>query len=419
MHAKHPKLVGAAGGRPGSSHRVGPTSAAFWVVLALLVTPLSSSAESWCAYPIWAHEWGVQVFGEAPNAPEKLSSAHTPTDATEASTTPSVRNLPIDGGERDLPVLAFYAPTGWSDPIPLGLEVGFSAGAASRWYPQVDTRVDAVTANSDDAKAKREALLAARAARRPFGTTNDPLGADPTRQLLWEHLNLSAKGAASALTSQSWVEAQRQLDGALWVSRGAESERFAFYEGKTDERPLVQVERGEGWTEQQPRYLLKNQSEWPVHDVLVVRRHGTEAWVFYAPSLDPSGEAKFSFDEAMDAGSDAFRKATRGRLSDTLVDAETPTPPKEYRWGGSECVEGRDPAKPVETASGHQLYQAEVDLLLDTWGPALFEHEGTVVIYREDVATLDALMPLSLYTDMFHFIDLRRTGLVLWTDATW
>ncbi len=36
------------------------------------------------------------------------------------------------------------------------------------------------------------------------------------------------------------------------------------------------------------------------------------------------------------------------------------------------------------------------------------------VLYREDPAALDAAAPLSIYTDMHHFVRMSRTGLVLW-----
>jgi len=416
MHAKHPKLVGAAGGRPGSSHRVGPTSAAFWVVLALLVTPLSSSAESWCAYPIWAHEWGVQVFGGAKSAPLPLSFAHDST-GTVSEPTP-VRDMDVDSGVRALPVVSFFAPQTRFDTVPIGLEVGFSAGKAALWFPQVDTLVDAATANAATALDERQALLDARAKRDPYGE-NPVLGADPTRQLVWETLSLEEKGKGSEKSTQTWVDALRKLDGALWVERGAESERFAFYEGRTDEKPLLEVERGDEWSDTRAHYVLKNPSAWPVHDVLVVRRVGKQAYVFYAPSIPAGKSAGFVLEDALQVGSDAFKEATRGQLEKSLVDATTPTPPTDYDWSTGTCVMGRDPAVPVEVAEGHRLYQAEVDVLLDAWGPAFFEQEGTVVVYREDPGYLDAMMPLSLYTDMYHFIELRRAGLVLWTDAQW
>ena len=73
----------------------------------------------------------------------------------------------------------------------------------------------------------------------------------------------------------------------------------------------------------------------------------------------------------------------------------------------------RDPAVPVEAAEGHRLYAAEVDVLLSVWAERLLEAEGTHIVYREDVEALDALMPASLYTDMYHFIDWRRLGIVL------
>lgn len=46
----------------------------------------------------------------------------------------------------------------------------------------------------------------------------------------------------------------------------------------------------------------------------------------------------------------------------------------------------------------------------------MFEQPGLTLIYRESPAHLDDIMPLSLYSDMYHNITLHRVGLVVQRD---
>ena len=76
----------------------------------------------------------------------------------------------------------------------------------------------------------------------------------------------------------------------------------------------------------------------------------------------------------------------------------------------------RDPAVPVERSADHRLFAAEVDVLLDTWEPWLFRTDGpgnAHLLYREDVGAIDATVPIKLYTDMYHWVDLHRLSVVL------
>jgi hypothetical protein len=77
----------------------------------------------------------------------------------------------------------------------------------------------------------------------------------------------------------------------------------------------------------------------------------------------------------------------------------------------------RNPAVPVEHAEGHRLYAQEVDAMLDVWGASFFDAQGTTITYREDTAYLDQEMPLSIYTDMYNFVLLRRAGLAVWSHV--
>ena len=88
-------------------------------------------------------------------------------------------------------------------------------------------------------------------------------------------------------------------------------------------------------------------------------------------------------------------------------------PPEEVRWDRDDCVMMRDPGVPVEVAGDHRLYSGEVDVLMDVWSPRLLQRDGVHLVYREDTAALDALMPVGVYTDMYHYVQWSRLGVVL------
>jgi len=388
--------------------------------LAALLAPRSSRAESWCAYPLWAHEWGVQVFsgGHATRAGADASALpgyfHDAPAAHPAPSGSPVRAMDRDYGERELPVLHFYA-AGGGDSVPLGLEVGFAQGDATSWYPQVDARRTSAVANGAAARTARQSLLAARTARSAGrGGPSSLLPADPTSQLEWDRLTLTTApqhARAAAPATAPWVDRLRSFPDALWVNGASESERFVFYEARTTETPAVRLERGPTYATGRRHVLLHNVSRAAVFDVFLVHREGTSTYVFYAPSIPAGASSGLVLEDHAVTGA-ALAAATRAHLRTQLVDAQQPSRPTTASWG-PECVMMRDPAVPVTTAEGHRLYANEADALLEVWGARFFDAQGTTIVYREDVHTLDAVMPLSLYTDMYHFVQLRRAGLVL------
>ncbi len=336
----------------------------------LLLLAAAAQAESWCASPLVVHEWGVQVLrtdGAAPIGAPIPDHFHrsAPVRAAPAR----VRDLPADTGARDLPVLHFYAPLVWGPTVPVGIEVGFTEGRASAWYPQVDRA--------------------------------GPAGLEP--QLVWDSLMLTAAPTNPATaTDVAWVDDLRGIE-SLWVNRGGESERYLFYEADTTESPSVVIERGASWSPDRPHHVLRNRSAWTVHDVFVVH-HGPDGdFAFFAPAIPPGRTAGFLLDAHAFADPAAL-------LTSRLVD---PTgPPTAVDWT-QDCVMMRDPAVPAATL-GHHLYPDEMSALLDVWKARLFDAPGTTIVYREDTRALDAAMPLAVYTDMYHHVDLRRTGLVVW-----
>jgi hypothetical protein len=328
----------------------------------LLLAVDVASAKSWCASPVVAHEWGVAVL-------RPQGGLSLPTDlppwfersgvAPLAGATP-VRSLPADNGVRTLPVVQLWRGDDRPGPIPFALEVGFTQGTAAVWWPPVD----ALSLHT------------------------------PERQLAWDALVLDDVPAGAVRDSAlPWVGRLREA-GPLWVSRGPDSERFVFYEGRTREAPAVTVV-------DDPRGIrVRNTGDWPVHDVWVVRdgrAHGV-------PRLAPGEEAAPSVSRAVDA---AWRSEVRAGWVDPAGRALVPR-----RASGEGCVTGRDPAVPVSRAEGHALYAPEVDAMLTVWGERLFG-AADHLLYREDVAALDAVMPVSLYTDMTHWLTWRRLGVVL------
>ncbi|MFT5354812.1 MAG: hypothetical protein ACI9KE_002025 [Polyangiales bacterium] len=377
-------------------------------LISLSAAPLAH-AESWCARPLWVHEWGVQSFdGQGvPTAATLPPWFHRTAQPGPPASTPA-RHLPADGGERSLPVLHFYSRGSQSgSTIPIGIEVGFRRGAATHWYPQIQGLRTAAQANSVAAGASRELLVQARAARVPFAAPGSPLGRDLTRQLFWDRLELSAQPARSPhATTLPWIAAARDLS-SMWVNGTQETERFVFYEGATRERPLIQLERGSRYSASRRHLIVYNRSAYPVHDVVLTHREGNDTYVIHVPRIPAGRRAGFILEEHVVADGVL---SSRGHLRDRLIDAGAPTN-SEATIGG--CPMMRDPGVPTESAASHHLYRGEVDLILQTWGADFFDGPGTTLLYREDITYLDAMMPISIYTDMYNSIVLHRAGLAV------
>jgi len=370
----------------------------------------AAHAESWCAEPLFVHEWGVHVFGGDGKAlaPVDLPPWFHGTAQPSADARLPVRALPVDSGIRFLPVLHFYG-AGAAAAIPIGVEVGFAGGSASVWYPGVDVLRPAGAANSPAARAERARLVLDRAARVPFAVQK-PLGPDPTSQLVWDRLELSSQPRTPPIASDlSWLRRAREL-GALWVERPGESERFVFYEAATREPEPLVVKRGPTWSPSRRHLIVENHGRFAVHDIFFVDHVGKATYVFEIPSIPAGRSAGFIVeDHPLDPA-----KLPLERMRQLLVDPTRSSPGAAI---AGECVMGRDPAVPFTRAEGHRLYRAEAELILDIWGKRFFEQAGTSIVYREDTAQLDEVMPLSIYTDMFHHVVMRRMGLALWQDV--
>jgi len=357
-------------------------SLALSFALSLPLTPVAH-AGLMCARPLIVHEWGVQVFGPdgAALPGEPLPDFfHGPGKTLAFTPQVPVRDLPRDNGMRELPVMHFYSPAaaaGYTATVPFALDVGFAKGHATSWFPDADQ-----------------------------------LGSGP-KQLIWSRLDLLPTPTfAPAKTTTAWVERARQVPG-LWVNSARESERFVFYEGRTREQVPLVIRRAAGWTQTARKLEIANVGGHPVHDVMFVQREGKLTRVHHFADIQPGRSVAFDLDQSVVTDVAA---ATRGALDKALVDARAPLPAADA-WDRSTCVMDRDPAVAFSRADGHRLYRAEVDLLLSVWGERFFGGDGTRIVYREDTAYLDEVMPVSLYTDMYNYIMLQRAGLVLWSGV--
>ncbi len=383
------------------------------LLLVLLLPPANVQAGApLCAAPIWVHEWGVQSFDDQ----GRRQSVQTPAWFHRASTSPGsaspppVRHLPPGSGLRALPVLHFYSPERRDIPtpfpIPIGIEVGFCEGEASEWYPQVDGRRSRAATQTQAARASHARLPSLRAD--PARTT--PVPRDPTFQLFWDHLLLTRTPQhAPHPATEAWVQQARTF-GALWAN-GRESERFVFYEADTTERSALVVERGPTWRANRRQLRIRNRASHPVHDVFLTHVEEGQSFTIRVPTI-PAGAHVDHVLEDHRAAPNGLQRALRRTLRDRLVDPRFSQVPSNFDIYAT-CIEGRNPALPQSRTLGHRLFAHEVDLLLDTWAERFFPAQGTTVVYRESTDYLDAMMPLSLFTDMRHYILLRRLGLAV------
>lgn len=385
---------------------------------AMLCVTQPAWARSWCARPLTAHEWGVQVFDStgAPKPGKKLPAYFHHSASSTAAKTSRVADLPPDSGIRDLPVLHFYAGE-YDDNIPVGVSVGFSAGEASAWFPQVDVRRTAAVSNSPAATAQRNKLLELRTAPRVA------LPDDTTKQLQWNQLLLTRKPAPSATaatTEVPWISSARAISEALWVNHDTQTERFAFYEAPTTERPTVEVQRGPTWAAGNRHYILRNVGKFAVHDVYFVVREGDALFVFNAPAIPANASAGFVVEQHRVSPAN-IAAATVDALRKGLVITSPASPTGKQSAASTteprDCIMMRDPAVPVESSTGFALFPREADLFLSEWHSAMFDGQGTTIVYREDERYLEQVMPLSIFTDMYHFVELHRASFAIWQNV--
>ncbi len=112
---------------------------------------------------------------------------------------------------------------------------------------------------------------------------------------------------------------------------------------------------------------------------------------------------------------DALSAEDQLKADQKMLEREINTLVDQLTTGSSLLPQGvmmRDPADSQPATTMHTLYKKEAEGLAEIWRNDFFEQEGLTIIYRESPAYLDLAMPLNIYTDMRHFIQLNRCGLV-------
>ncbi|MDX9722241.1 MAG: hypothetical protein RBU37_15975 [Myxococcota bacterium] len=359
-------------------------SSTLCVIFAILLASASAWAESWCASPIFVHEWGVHTFGQC--STELGEQAKCPIDTKLPSyfhregpavndVSRHVKDEPVDTGEREIPVIQVYSKGGWSDRIPLAVELGFANGQAQVWYPQVDARL----------------------------ANDEPI------ELVWSQLSGSETPLKPAPdTELDWILGLRKVPDALWLNHKDETERFIFYEGDSQESAALRLRKGEQYSPEKRHLLIENTSDADVEDVFLSFRGDGHSFLFFAPKIPAKSSAGFILEEH-ELSNDDWAKSSRSQLRKRLLeplalDAIDP-------W--TNCIMGRDPAQPYSISSGYRLYSEELEVLLALWAERFFDSQGYTLLYRESTAYVDQQVPLRVYTDMYYYVVLSRLSLAL------
>lgn len=357
------------------------------ITAASVLPAARTRAESWCAEEILVHEWGVHAF--AGSGPTRVTATtpmpsyfHNRPSDRQLVDGPEVNSLPADSGERELPVVQFYLGRG-SRSAPVAVEVGFTHGAATHWYPQLN----------------------------PLRGIQSP--SLRARELYWPRLMLSPQPEHSVVTTPvAWVNELRANSPAAWVNNRAESERFVFYEGATTERPALEVTRGPRYARGRRHLLLRNTSAHTVHDVFFIANEGGATFLFHVPAIPPGRSSGFVVEDHATPANTPAGEFVRTQIRNTLLDpAHQGVSPN--RVNRANCVMMRNPATPFTAAQGHALFPQEVDVIMHAWGERLADAPGATIVYREDAALLDAEMPIGVYTDMHHHVKLHRASLAI------
>lgn len=451
-----------------------PLRLRFGLSIAVCVAFTGSSHANWDAAPIDVHEWGVNTFdwnNEKPliqDLPDYLYTDKKPGESFPSPKT-RVRDLPPDGGMRTKPILYFY-PSERHGRGPslarVGIEMRFAYGFANAWWPQVNRyrteeisqkakapdweswktralkeRKNRFLENNKDGKAAtrwrkeleeyRELSSAdqiQRLAQRFPWKRGSKFPEDARMQLAWEELTLHPKAPENQvlpgkdLKDDHWAKIAREVDAA-YVSNGTETERYVFYEGKTNEESAIALLPANGGLrhtkygiqrdEEREEVSLVNVGKHSIYDVIAIYRDRKKGilWTGYLPVMPPQVVALRIPDfknprkeDHLKLTPETFRRQTTERLIENLTT-------------GTPIVSGnilmRDPADPQGPTQRHQLFRKEALGLEKIWHDDFFESDGFTVVYRESPEYLDEAMPLNIFTSMYWHIRLSRCGLVL------
>ncbi len=403
------------------------TTKIFLGLFAFMAMAPTLFAELWVAQPIIVHEWGVNTYdwsGKSQKMPEFPAFIYTDVKPGKmTSNTNIVKNLPPDSGIRRKPLLYFYPPT--KQPTKVGVEVRFAFGYANAWFPQVDLYRTPELVKG--AKPPVEMDLQHRGAR-ILGTPK-PVPSDERFELVWNELTLhpdqqtpNGTKIHEVLPDDHWINEARNVDAAV-VSNGTggEAEKFVFYEGINNEGPKICLIAENGG------YSLVNTGNHTIYDVTCIYRSGSVRYSKRIDELSPmpqqipfSGKGSsvvpiMKIPALLQMKVDALSVGDQAKADQEVVQREMLALVQSLTDGDSlvpQRVTMRDPADPQPASTMHTLYQKEAEGLAKIWSRDFFEQEGLTIIYRESPAYLDLAMPLNIYTDMYHFIQLNRCGLV-------
>lgn len=421
-----------------------------WLLLVYCITQAAVNAD-WTARPLEVHEWGVSEYdwSRGRTTPVDLADfIYTETNPGRVAPKPKVRvkDMDADSGMRirTKPILYFYGPDSLQKkppvggPISVGVEVRFRDGHACAWWPQVNlfrSREQVAKAMAPDLeawnRARRERDRSAVKSRlKALGLFPD----DERFQLVWDRLELSRglppgkRLPGENLPDTHWIKVARQVESD-YVSIGSEVEKYLFYEGKTQETPAIAlVPEDTVWSGR--RYLVHNITDHPIYDLFLVYRDTTnqQFWVNYTAQVDPLQKRRSRDDSSgqqslphviypvvprfagpswkqVTVDETEFHRRTQVRLGNLLR--------MDYPDPGAVYAENRNPAQSQPPTQEHRLFPMEVAALQKIWNKDFFGHEGLTILYRESPAYLDEAVPLRIYTDMHHYVNLSRCSLVV------
>ena len=405
-----------------------------FLIIAVLVGGLSrcTTAAMWSAQPITVHEWGVQEFDWSAGSTGRTDARNgdlpgfIATDANPGRPVPlptvRVKDMPPDSGMRAKPVVYFYSGSGWPVQQSVGVELRFSQGEASAWYPPANVyRTAAMTAS-----AKEPDWAAWRKANPRFlgGTKRVPVPDDPRMQLAWYSLSLTKnlpagmKLAGDDLPADHWINIARSVHSD-YLSNGTQAEKFLFYEGRTREKPAIAVVPDGNFLfgGSESEFQIVNVADEPIYGVTAVYRSGEHVWVGYRSSLPPMhvSAGATAGDTIASLPIPAFATFNRWIDAKDFASATTDRLVSDLSESGSLSVHNsmRDPADPQGPTTSAGLYPEEAAAVEKIWHKDFFAADGLTIIYRESPTSLDAEMPLKIFTDMYHYVSLSRCGLVL------
>jgi hypothetical protein len=387
----------------------------------------SLSAEMWSAQPIIVHEWGVNTYdwsGKAqkmPTFPDFIYTDQKPGKMTANKN--GVKHLPPDSGIRRKPLLYFYPPA--NSPTKVGVEVRFAFGYANAWYPQVDMyRTPEQVKNAKPPVEMDKKFQGVRIQGNP-----NPVPSDERFELVWNELTLNQAPAEAEeskihddLPESHWIHDARNVDAAV-VSNGTggEAEKFVFYEGINTEGPKVCILFENG------SYSLVNTGNHTIYDVTCIYRRDSVRYCMRLDELAPMPQQNLNSGKGaavipamiipplLNMKVDALSADDQVKADQEMLKREMNALVTALTKGNSllpQNVMMRDPADSQPATTMHTLYRKEAEGLAKIWHKDFFEQEGLTIIYRESPAYLDMAMPLNIYTDMYHYIQLNRCGLV-------